>query len=187
MRFDQIYSSDLERAFETATLINQNNCFFAKQGTNIDEIKQNKLLRERDFGIYNLMSKEERDKAAVDLDAENFRPEGGESDEDVCKRVKGFIDDLLNSNNTNNEKSNSISEKHHNYRFLIATHGGWIMRLIRYMNQFKITDPDSHCAEIKDYGSLFSGKSISNTAIFTFDLVVDGENCEILSYNYHFP
>ena len=107
------------------------------------------------------MSKEERDKAAVDLDAENFRPEGGESDEDVCKRVKGFIDDLLNSNDTNNEKSNSISEKNHNYRFLIATHGGWIMRFIRFISQFKATDPDYHCEEVKDYGSLFSGEILS--------------------------
>ena len=44
------------------------------------------------------MTKEERIQAAVDLDAENFRPEGGESDEDVCKRVNGFIDDLLKNN-----------------------------------------------------------------------------------------
>jgi len=175
--------SDLERAFETATLIHQNNSNISKQGTKINEIKQNKLLRERDFGIYNLMSKEERDQAAVDLDAENFRPEGGESDEDVCKRVKRFIDDLLNSNDTNNEKSNSISEKHQSYSFLIATHGGWIMRFIRLMSQFTITDPNSHCEEVKDYGSLLSGKSIANTAIFIFDLVLDGENCEIISYN----
>ena len=129
------------------------------------------------------MSKEERDQASVDLDAENFRPEGGENDEDVCKRVKEFIDDLLNSNNTNIEKSNRISEKQHNYRFLIATHGGWIMRFIRFMNQFEISDSDLHCEEVKDYGSLLSGKSIANTAIFTFELIVDNENCEIISYN----
>ena len=84
----------------------------------------------------------------------------------------------------NDNKSNNISEKHQNsYRILIATHGGWIMRFIRFMNQFKITDSDSHCEEVKEYGSLFSGKSIANTAIFAFDLVLDGENCEILSYN----
>merc|ERR1712018_589830 len=94
-------------------------------------------------------------------------------------RLKPFRE----TRNTNNEKSNGIKEKHHNCRFLIATHAGWIMRFIRFMNQFRITDPDSHCEEVKDYGSLFSGKSIANTAIFTFDLVVDGENCEILSYN----
>jgi len=129
------------------------------------------------------MSKEERDQAAVDLDAENSRPEGGESDVDVCKRVKGFIDHLLNSNDKNDEKLNCTSEKHHSYRILIATHGGWMMRFIRFMNQFKVTDPNLHCEEVKDYGSLSSGKSIANTAIFTFDLVVDGENCEILSYN----
>ena len=50
------------------------------------------------------MTKEERIQAAVDLDADNFRPEGGESDEDVCKRVKRFIDDLLKNNDNTKYK-----------------------------------------------------------------------------------
>merc|ERR1712241_225550 len=51
IQYDQIYSSDLERALETATIIIQNSL---NNSTNMDDIKQTKLLRERAFGIYDL-------------------------------------------------------------------------------------------------------------------------------------
>merc|ERR1712045_505650 len=54
IQYDQIYSSDLERALETATIISQNNL---NDSTDINDIKQTKLLRERAFGIYDLTGK----------------------------------------------------------------------------------------------------------------------------------
>ena len=84
---------------------------------------------------------------------------------------------------TNNNQLRDINEEQKNHRYLIATHGGWIMRFISFIDQFEITDPESHFEEVKDYGSLASGKNIKNTSIFNFDILIDKDNCKIISYN----
>ena len=47
--FHQSYSSDLERAYKTCQLILEEN---QKSNLSVENIKQDKLLREKNFGVY---------------------------------------------------------------------------------------------------------------------------------------
>ena len=182
IQYDQIYSSDLERALETAVIIVKNNLCGS---TNINDIKQTKLVRERAFGIYDLTGTEDFIQCAKEAgfdDDEEFRPEGGENGTDCFNRVKEFVESLIKSTIFQNQLQDVNKEDRH-YKFLIATHGGWIMRLLRLLNQYEITNPDLHCKDVKEYQSLSSGKGITNTAIFHFELLVNSNNGEVISYN----
>ena len=49
-KYDQVYASDLSRAFETATIIVQNNTYMTDDDAK--NIKKDTLLRERYFGVF---------------------------------------------------------------------------------------------------------------------------------------
>ena len=99
IKFDQIYAADLERAFETASIIVTNNLSASKASPEgIDSIIQgNKLLRERSFGILDLKEYEEYNAAAErvglcdDTSSRSYKPEGGEDEFDVKKRAIEFL------------------------------------------------------------------------------------------------
>ena len=115
-------------------------------------------------------------------DDEAFIPENGENGEDCFKRVEEFIGALIKST-FSQDKLTETNKNDRTYKFLIATHGGWIMRFLRLLNQYKVTNPDLHCNDVKDYQSLSSGKGIVNTGIFHFEMLVNSNNGEVISYN----
>lgn len=109
--FSYIYCSDLLRCKQTAEILNQK--------LNLS-IQYDARLRERDFGslsgkkfseIDSTGKVKERDKNQL----YNYRPYGGESVEDVKKRLFNFINDL--------------SRKKTQGKILVVTHGG-IIRLL---------------------------------------------------------
>jgi broad specificity phosphatase PhoE len=87
---DQLYSSDLLRAKQTAELI----ATALQTSPTYD-----KRLREADHGIFEKMSRRsisfEQFKRTPCLDVTRKRPLGGESLDDVVKRVDSFIQDRL--------------------------------------------------------------------------------------------
>lgn len=114
-KFNKIYSSDLSRAHETCQIICNDKYTILK----------NQLLRERSFGVLqgtpldNL--REEAFKAGFDeSNFTQFRPEGGETMEEVFERLVKFCKEELYPNVANDEA------------ILIVTHGGVIREFFKY-------------------------------------------------------
>ncbi|WP_338231252.1 histidine phosphatase family protein [Companilactobacillus muriivasis] len=91
-KFDEIYSSPMKRAMQTAEILNQN----------VHEIKQDKRLYEADYGSWDgLKETELHDKYPDVFDENNYLLPGytkyaknGEEYADVYKRVEDFMDDM---------------------------------------------------------------------------------------------
>jgi len=91
-KFDEIYSSPMKRAMQTAEILNQN----------VHEIKQDKRLYEADYGSWDgLKESELHDKYPDVFDENNYLLPGytkyaknGEEYADVYKRVEDFMDDM---------------------------------------------------------------------------------------------
>lgn len=109
--YDEIYSSDLIRAYKTAELINYKNL----------EIKTSKEIRELNFGIFEGYTYEELQKKypkELKISQENWKIynfENGESPYDLQKRVVKFIENLPDGKT-----------------YLIGTHWGVICTLLSY-------------------------------------------------------
>ncbi|HEY1882720.1 MAG TPA: histidine phosphatase family protein [Candidatus Cybelea sp.] len=90
-RIDRIYSSDLQRAFETAQIVGE---------PHDAEILTDERLREFDFGAWEgltwveIVARNPHLYGLGSTAAKHYTPEGGESFEDVCVRVGSFLDDL---------------------------------------------------------------------------------------------
>ena len=107
--FSEIYSSDLVRCKQTTEIINNKLHL---------PVKYDARLRERDFGSLAGKTWEEIGLDFKDLDSNqkyDYRPYGGESVEDVKKRLFAFVEDIRHS------------KKHG--EILVVTHGG-IIRLL---------------------------------------------------------
>jgi len=187
--FDQIYSSDQERAFDTALLILKNNdkmvhddmSHTIHKSTSPKKIptgiQTTPLLRERDFGVYDPKTYSEFKKASQNAGHENdryYRPDGGENEADVMKRVNEFMDSFLKSFTCNDDK---ILTKN----VLITTHCGWIWRLAEHLLQYNITHPEKNCSDFQNFKSGAKIK-MHNTAIFNFELLVDTRLGKLVSY-----
>jgi broad specificity phosphatase PhoE len=116
LEFDQLITSDLARAYETASIIGD--------VLNLAPVADS-LLRERCFGVLEGEPSEMLDSASsgiiddvlVDPDA---RPSGGESFRDVVTRAGIFLDALRDSLGS--------------ARVLVVTHGGTIRALRAYVD-----------------------------------------------------
>ncbi|HEY4433038.1 MAG TPA: histidine phosphatase family protein [Candidatus Cybelea sp.] len=90
-KIDRIYSSDLQRALETAQIVGE------PHGA---EILTDERLREFDFGAWEgltwveIVTRNPHLYGLGSTAAKDYTPEGGESFADVCERVGSFLDDL---------------------------------------------------------------------------------------------
>lgn len=113
-KFAAIYSSDLQRAVQTAE-------FIAKKHKLV--VKQDERLREISFGDWEGMSYDEIQKISPDLlekwinDPTNISPPNGETLNQLASRVKSAIDEI---------KSKYKAEE----SVLLVTHGGVIRTLL---------------------------------------------------------
>ena len=120
--FDAVLSSDLTRAFETATILTE------ARGV---PIVTSRLLRERCFGVaetrpLGALTPELtgiRDGRVID---ENARPEGGESLRDFSDRVERFVEEAI--------------AVYAGARLLVVAHGGTIRTLNALLSQRSIVD-----------------------------------------------
>ena len=129
VKFHQAYSSDLQRAKKTCQLILEEN---QKSSISVENIKQNKLLREKNFGVSEGQSSEGWKEEDWKKTHEN-----GESIETMNNRVKEFLEDTLVKDCAGiDQDCPSI---------LIVTHGGFIIRLFSL-----IFDQMKYCAKLPD-------------------------------------
>jgi broad specificity phosphatase PhoE len=167
--FNQICSSDQSRAFDTAITI-------LKEGLKT-RIEKCPRLRERHFGVaektmmlqHRENAKKEGFKTTDQLT--HYVPEGGESDNDVRKRVGLFLENLF-ANRTKLAKF-----KNPEWKVLIVSHGLTIREIIRCLVQ------DHGCTGISDeimQDGMRLAKS-PNTGVTQFSLKLDQENGRVTS------
>ncbi len=126
--YTEIYSSDFLRAKQTAEILNKK--------LNLT-IQYDARLRERDFGYLTGKPWEEIGQDLRDIDKNqkyDYRPYGGESVEDVRKRLFSFIDEILSTKKDE--------------RILVVTHGG-IIRLLHHLKNK--TSETIHNASVHEF------------------------------------
>jgi broad specificity phosphatase PhoE len=110
---DAVYSSDLQRALQTANIVTQSNGL---------EVRPEPRLREMGFGVLEGLTFDEANSRYTDivnawLENHNQPPPGGEDMIDFTGRVSAVLDDLLN--------------KHNHQTVLLVAHGGPLSELVR--------------------------------------------------------
>lgn len=116
--FDKVYSSPLDRAFETACIIS---------GWNPKDIIKDERLLEFNFGIYEGVPISEivgTEGEALFLDPKSFVPKKGESYPDLVKRAAYFLDEI---------KENEMGES-----VLVLCHGAVLSALILNIKGYDI-------------------------------------------------
>jgi len=127
--FDHIYSSDLLRCKQTTEVINEN--------LNLP-VTYDARLKERNLGSLEGTAWEDMDEAMRENDKNqifDYRPFGGESDQDTKERVFGFIEEM--------------KSKYPNGHILVVTSGGIIRFLHNKLN--KETHLFVHNAEVHEF------------------------------------
>jgi len=117
-RFDQAYSSDLQRANQTCQIILKENI---NSSINAENVIKEKLLKERNFGV---LEGESYDiiPSIIEKNGEGFVPENGESGNSVQDRSRQFLKSIM--------KFDEICETNGKLSILIVSHGGWIRRTL---------------------------------------------------------
>jgi phosphoserine phosphatase len=120
-KFDFVYSSDLDRTMDTCKEILVHHPDL--------EIKKEKILREQAKGICEGMTIKEKDKLISDsgLPYEKWKPEGGESLEEVWNKIVPFFESLTDKHS---EKDN----------VLVVGHGGSLSCVFAAMGKKPIKD-----------------------------------------------
>ena len=116
-KFDHIYSSDLQRAVDTAMIIKTNHPDIPLTFT--------KEAREINLGEFQGKKREEVSWDALGEDMLNRKPKGGESILELRKRAVSFIFKLY--------------KKHKDANILVVTHRGFMRQVVAY---FEKTPPD---------------------------------------------
>lgn len=135
--FDVIYTSPLKRAYRTAQGIRGDR-------TEIPIIKDNRLI-EMNFGIYEGKTSEEREIISNNSFSnffkapEKFVPgEGGESFDDLLKRTKDFLQNMIEPLALLSPEENPFHPGHPVERVFISGHGAMNKALMMYIK--KCTD-----------------------------------------------
>ena len=157
IQFHKIYSSDLQRANKTCQLIVEQN-----EILEIKDIIRDPRLRERCFGIFENKMDFEYEKKAKEANLENwmdFKPENGESREEVRERIREFINDMLDQDSKLENENPSI---------LMVTHGG----VIREFFQIIFEELGCELPKGSQHGDFKKNGSIRNTCWSRFELVL---------------
>ena len=165
--FDCVYTSDLCRTIQTASEIIK---LIDNSSNHRLIIKHDALLRERGYGIM-------EDKPYSDLkdaankagffgpDEENrYTPKGGESDEQVLKRAKRFVENLC----TDFRDVSKLS-KNDSLNVLIVSHGVLITQMIKYF--VSCFHCDGIAKDRLDY--ILETGNVPNTGISKFQLIIN--------------
>ena len=167
--FDCVYTSDLSRTIYTASEIIKLNSRSDKTrlGT-----KRDNLLCERGYGIMQDRPWTDIKKAANEAglfgqaEENKFVPTGAESDDQVFKRAKGFLENLCNDFRVVSDLSRNDS-----FNILIVSHGMLVTQMIKCLVS------KYHCKGIPedqlDY--IIETANIPNTGISKFKLHLNEE------------
>ena len=125
-KFNLVYASDLDRAWDTAQIIAEKNSF-------VGEVQKCQLLRERNAGRWNddlehfraQRKVEEGVRAIKKIDILDWRIPGGESVVDLRKRVKAFLDSLV----VVVQKNKDVN------KVLVVTHFMWMEELFMILSK----------------------------------------------------
>ena len=179
-----MYASDLERAYDTATIIASKNELSSSLATdqNHNVVEANDLLRERCFGIFELRPHKEFVAAAEECGFEKkgnlyeFVPEGGEGLPDVKKRAAKFLDYVFESVSKNDIYQNKTCN------ILVASHSGFLRQMSIYLlKDCRTKVPVTFkCPNGEDLDKILE-RAWKNTAFSIFEVQVDRETNELIS------
>lgn len=147
IKIDFIYTSDLRRCVQTAKVI-------AKHHPEAG-YEEDKALREKNCGTFQGKKHDENDWSSLPGTLITNKPPGGETYEEVWKRVEKFYKKIL--------------KKHINDTVLIVGHGGSIMLLLGIIQNKTIEET----VEIPSMG---------NTAVSEFEIDSKGK-CKVVCIN----
>lgn len=126
--FDDVFTSDLDRAIDTARAIVKHN--IKLKDSDVETlITRDVLIREKSFGKMESIPGGEYHKIAQLAgysDPYYYLPDGGESPNMVRIRVQKFINKLF-------ERARE-KEVHETWNVLLVSHGGWIRELVGLLN-----------------------------------------------------
>lgn len=150
--FSHVYSSDLNRANETCQLILSENKAF-QADTNTKSVILDKRVRERSFGVFEGCSRDECYAKYPELNTEenlSYKPQDGESVQDVILRAKDFFENLCQAIHSENNQGFM--------QVLVVTHGAFIRAMFKYF--------------INDLGSEFEWTKMTNAGTACFQVTL---------------
>jgi broad specificity phosphatase PhoE len=179
-----MYASDLERAYDTATIIASKNKSSSSLATdqNHNIVEANELLRERCFGIFELRPHKEFVAAAEEggfdktRNLYEFVPEGGEGLPDVKKRATKFLDHVFESVTKNDIYQNKTCN------ILVASHSGYLRQMsVHLLKDCRTKVPVTfECPPGEDLDKILE-RAWKNTAFSVFEIQIDTETNELIS------
>ena len=176
-KFDIVYTSNLKRAFETASIIMEENLNMTKQKDNFVELD---ILRERNMGVHEAIPFTEYDKIMEDEGCARYdhEPEKGESTNDVKNRCKEVMKRICSFQLPSNQ---SLP------RILVVSHGFVIAQL------FGLIYDETKCPgmpkdEVENLNTAKNDglkllSSIPNTGITKIELEIEQNTFKLVSAN----
>lgn len=178
--YTHVYSSNMERAADTARIVLRNNTVSKDEVK--DDIRFDARLRERSFGIFEGKPKEElgefHEKASKEKDylgRRHFTPPNGESIATVYLRAReclmeivwNVVSTMTTTTTTGNPRTTNSSTGSDDASVLISTHGGVAIEMFTFLvKELNCPPPPG-----KDASQMIAIPG--NTALSTFRLTID--------------
>ncbi|KJE91562.1 hypothetical protein CAOG_08628 [Capsaspora owczarzaki ATCC 30864] len=141
-KVDAMYTSDLSRAHETASIIHRR----LKQPC---ELIVDRRLRERSCGVFEgkPWGSARKHAEALGIPHYEFRPEGGENSADVRARVATMLHDIVQNQAkvVHESLTHETASLHH---VVVVSHGGLISDLLHYCRDHALLDLNGHTVTI---------------------------------------